>query len=127
MPKWSATTRAVVCVLGLATLVGAPVDRGEAADTRRIEITASRYEFTPPRIEVQRGETVELVLRSADTDHGFAIKPYGVKLKVPKGGASVTATFLADKAGRFPFSCSEYCGSGHRRMKGELVVSEAAQ
>ena len=28
----------------------------------------------------------------------------------------------ADKAGTFPFECSHFCGFGHKRMKGELVV-----
>jgi len=31
--------------------------------------------------------------------------------------------FVAAKAGTFPFECSEYCGSGHRQMKGRLVVA----
>jgi cytochrome c oxidase subunit 2 len=35
----------------------------------------------------------------------------------------VTVEFVADKAGTFTFSCSVYCGKGHRGMKGELVVS----
>jgi heme/copper-type cytochrome/quinol oxidase subunit 2 len=39
----------------------------------------------------------------------------------------VSAHFVAGKAGRFPIVCSEYCGSGHKRMRGELVVVEAAR
>jgi cytochrome c oxidase subunit 2 len=97
------------------------------APTRRVEITAHRYAFDPARIEVQQGETVELVLHSTDTDHGFQIKALGVKLGIPKGGAAVTATFVARQAGRFPIECSEYCGSGHKRMRAELVVEEARQ
>jgi heme/copper-type cytochrome/quinol oxidase subunit 2 len=76
---------------------------------------------------VRQGETVELVGRSKDTDHGLAIKALGVKLAIAKGGAPSSATFVADKPGRYPFECSEYCGSGHKRMKGELVVVEAGQ
>ena len=30
--------------------------------------------------------------------------------------------FVADQAGTFDFTCSEYCGTGHAAMKGRLVV-----
>jgi cytochrome c oxidase subunit 2 len=99
----------------------------DAPGTRRFEITASRYQFDPARIEVRQGEVVELVLRSADTDHGLAIKGYAVKVAIPKGGETVGVSFVASRAGVFPIECSEYCGSGHKRMKGELVVAEKAQ
>ena len=94
---------------------------------RRFEVTASRYAFAPARIEVGQGDVVELVLRSADTDHGLAIKAYALKVKVPKGGETVGVSFVASRAGTFPVECSEYCGSGHKRMRGELVVAESAQ
>lgn len=99
---------------------------GDAAGPRTIPITASRFRFDPPTIEVVRGERVALVLRSADGTHGIEIKGYGLKLKIPKGGEPVRLEFVADKAGSFDFVCSEYCGSGHRRMRGKLVVLEEA-
>lgn len=115
---------ALVLLPGLALLAAARGPARAAGSPQRIEITASRYAFDPARIEVVRGEAVELAVRSADTDHGLAIPGYAVKFKVPKGGATVTATFVAERAGRFPIECSEYCGSGHKRMRGELVVLE---
>jgi heme/copper-type cytochrome/quinol oxidase subunit 2 len=39
----------------------------------------------------------------------------------------VTVRFVADKAGTFEIACSEYCGKGHKKMKGQLVVKEAAK
>jgi cytochrome c oxidase subunit 2 len=99
-----------------------------AADaTQRFEVTASRYAFDPARIEVRQGDVVELVLRSADTDHGLAIRAYAVKVAIPKGGETVGVSFVARRVGTFPIECSEYCGSGHKRMTGELVVTEKAQ
>jgi cytochrome c oxidase subunit 2 len=86
-----------------------------------------RYKFDPARIEVKQGDVVELVLRSADTDHGLAIKAYAVKVAIPKSGAAVEVSFVASRLGSFPIECSEYCGSGHKRMRGELVVTEKAQ
>ena len=95
--------------------------------TQRFEVTASRYAFVPARIEARQGDVVELVLRSADTDHGLAIKAYAVKVAIPRGGETVGVSFVASRAGSFPIECSEYCGSGHKRMKGELVVVEKPQ
>jgi cytochrome c oxidase subunit 2 len=98
-----------------------------AGTVQRFEVTASRYKFEPARIEVRQGDIVELVLRSADTDHGVAIKAYGVKVAIPKGGETVGVSFVAGRAGSFPIECSEYCGSGHKRMRGELVVTGTSE
>jgi len=120
--------RVVACVL-LAGLLPSDGDAfaAQTKETRRIEVTASRYKFDPARIEVSRGDVVELVMRSADTDHGIAIKAYAVKVAIPKGGETVGVSFVASRPGTFPIECSEYCGSGHKRMRGELVVTEKAQ
>jgi cytochrome c oxidase subunit 2 len=106
---------------------GATALAADARETRRFEMTASRYAFSPARIEVSQGDVVELVLRSADTGHGIAIKAYAVKVAIPKGGEPVGVSFVASRSGTFPIECSEYCGSGHKRMRGELVVAERAQ
>jgi len=112
--------------LGLA-LTGMGALAAAAPETRRFEVKASRYRFEPDRIEVAVGEVVELVVRSSDTDHGLAIKAYKVKVEVPKSGEAVGVSFVASRAGTFRIECSEYCGSGHNRMKGELVVVGDAQ
>lgn len=110
----------VLCVLTLVLLA-------QAAPVRTIELTASRFRFEPDTVEVIEGESVSLVLHSADGKHGIEIKEYGLKLKIPKGGAKVRLDFVADKPGEFDFACSEYCGSGHRGMRGKLVVKPRAK
>jgi cytochrome c oxidase subunit 2 len=118
----------VPCALGVGLASPAAVGLATAApQTRRFEVKASRYQFEPDRMEVAQGDVVELVVRSADTDHGLAIKAYKVKVKVPKGGEPVGVAFVASRAGTFLIECSEYCGSGHKRMKGQLVVVGGAQ
>lgn len=112
-------------VLGLS-LLGLPVGPGLAAEggrEKKFEITASRYRFEPDRIEVEEGDTVRLVLHSTDTAHGLALRALKLKVEIPKGGAPVELSFVASRAGRYPFECSEYCGQGHKGMKGELVVT----
>ena len=54
-----------------------------AGALRAFTITASKYQFDPARIEVTEGDTVRLVLRSADGTHGLAIHEFYVKGKLP--------------------------------------------
>lgn len=121
--KVSTSVRGFAAVVA-ALLVTAGAGSAQAAD-QTIEMAAARFEFRPARIEVTQGDHVTLKLHSVDSDHGLEIKEFKVKVLVPKGGAVVTAQFVATKAGTFRFTCSEYCGSGHSRMKGVLVVKPA--
>jgi cytochrome c oxidase subunit 2 len=107
-----------------ALALGAP---GGFAATRRFEIAASRFHYEPATIEVDEGDRVVLSLHSADTEHGLEIKAYKLKVTIPKNGDVVVLDFVATKAGIFTFKCSEYCGSGHERMKGRLIVHAAAE
>lgn len=102
--------------------MSAAVWAGRAGGVTTIDVTASRFQFDPPTISVTQGDTVRLRLRSLDRAHAVAIKAFRVKTVVPKGGEIVTVEFVADRAGTFAFTCSEYCGSGHSEMKGMLVV-----
>ena len=93
-------------------------------DVKIIDVTASRFQFEPATISVAQGDSVRLRLHSADRSHAFAIKAFRVKALIPKGGETVTVEFIADQAGTFAFTCSEYCGTGHSEMKGRLFVLE---
>lgn len=88
---------------------------------REIQIVAKKFTFEPSTIEVTPGEQVRLVIRSADTNHGFAIKPLKIDVDVPKDGRPVTVEFTAPPAGRYEIECSNFCGFGHRKMKAALV------
>jgi cytochrome c oxidase subunit 2 len=60
-----------------------------------------------------------------DRDHGFKLEAFGINQKLKKGDPT-TIEFTADKVGTFPFQCSEFCGLGHRKMKGKVVVEEGS-
>jgi cytochrome c oxidase subunit II len=91
--------------------------------TREIKVTAFKYGYNPGIIILKKGETVKLVATSKDVEHGFAIKEYGIN-EVLKKGEDKEIKFVADKAGEFEIVCSVYCGPGHERMKGRLIVKE---
>jgi cytochrome c oxidase subunit II len=118
------------CVAGASTALllyvgvsaAPPSPPQQLQDTRVIEVIARRFEFSPSRIEVTEGETVRLVVRSADGLHGIGIKKFKVAEEVPRGGAPVTIEFTATATGEFDIVCSTICGEGHDAMKGKLVV-----
>ena len=95
---------------------------GGGGDVKTIDVTASRFQFEPATISVAQGDNVRLRLHSTDRLHAFAIKAFRVKALIPNGGETVTVAFIADQAGTFAFTCSEYCGTGHSQMTGKLVV-----
>jgi cytochrome c oxidase subunit 2 len=95
---------------------------GTVEDVKMIDVIASRFKFEPATITVAQGDSVRLRLHSTDRTHGIAIKAFRVKALIPKMGEAVTVEFVADQAGTFDVTCSEYCGTGHAGMKGRLVV-----
>lgn len=86
-----------------------------------IHMTAKKYAFTPATITVKQGERVKLVITALDREHGFKLAAFHVDEKLKKG-VPTTVEFTADKAGTFTFKCSVFCGLGHGRMKGKLIV-----
>jgi cytochrome c oxidase subunit II len=100
-----------------------------AADrpVHEIQVTASRYAFDPVTIQVNAGEPVRIVIRSTAGVHGFAIPKLKIDVQIPKSGDPVTVEFTAPAAGRYEIACSEYCGSGHGRMKAALVSVGSTQ
>ena len=118
-PRSTLSLIVVAAVLAIA----APRRVLPSDSVKEFEITASRFAFEPEAIEVTEGDRVRLTLRSADTTHGIAIGELQVKAKIPKGGALVTTEFVASKPGTFVIKCSEYCGPGHKKMLGTLVVT----
>lgn len=94
-----------------------------SAAVKEFSITAKNWEFIPSTITVKKGDKVRLVIKSVDVDHGFALTAFGIN-KPLKPGETATVEFTADKVGSHSFFCSVFCGSGHRDMKGTLVVTE---
>lgn len=112
----------LLVLFGASCITSAGALARSATGTKVFAMTASRYQFEPALIEVEEGDRVVLKLRSVDGPHGIAIKGVKAKASIPEDGSVVTLEFVATKAGRFNFTCNEYCGPGHSRMTGSLVV-----
>ena len=90
---------------------------------REVKVEAFKYAFKPDQIVVKKGEKVRLLITATDVEHGFALPDLKINIKLPPHKEQVVE-FTPDKAGKFPFHCSVYCGSGHGDMKGTLIVKE---
>ena len=91
-------------------------------EPRLINITAKRFQYTPNRITVRKGERITIRMESLDVTHGLYVDGYGINIKARPGHVGM-ATFVADKTGRFSFRCSETCGEFHPYMIGFLEVT----
>ena len=88
---------------------------------KEFRLTARKYQFSPTTISVKQGDRVRLIITAIDADHGFKLEAFNIGRTLSKG-EPVTIEFTADRTGSFPFECSHFCGLGHRKMKGQLIV-----
>ncbi len=84
-------------------------------------VTAHRYAFDPPRIEVNQDDLVKIQLYTDDIAHSLTIDDYRIAKRVSPG-QPVTFEFRADRAGEFPYYCNLQVEDGCRRMRGVFVV-----
>jgi cytochrome c oxidase subunit 2 len=106
--------------LSMRSQLGAAADAA-AREGPVIRLRASRWQYEPNTIELQRGVPVTLEITSSDVHHGFNVPGLGIRADVlPDGVTRVQLT--AAKAGTFAFRCDYYCGSGHEGMDGTIEV-----
>ena len=95
--------RLVFCFFALAAGALSAQEQGPTA--RPFAVTAHRYKFDPPFIEVFQDDLVRIELKSGDIAHSMTLDAYRISKRVSPG-QPVTFEFRADKAGRFPFYCN---------------------
>ena len=135
--RWTPILAAIAMAAGF---MGVSVRYARAAQdsVQEIDISAKKFEFTPSEIHVRQGAHVRLMVTATDREHGFELDVYreasdkkgdpGLKIsgdkpsfKIPQGQTQAIE-FTAVEAGTYDFKCIVYCGSGHRGMKGTIVV-----
>jgi plastocyanin len=103
-----------------------------------ITMTAGNFEFTPPVIHIKLGKNIQLEVTATDKTHGIRINPFpdGATKSTPPGlefvygedcwkikkGETAKIVFFAHAAGTYSFTCCKECGSGHKRMKGQIIA-----
>jgi len=112
--------------------------RAVEAPPRIIAMTAKDFEFDPAVIHMKVGDKVRLEVISSDRTHGVHISAFSdnAKVNTPPGlafifgedcwklkkGESVPVDIEATEPGTYSFQCCKSCGTGHKRMKGQIIV-----
>ena len=91
------------------------------ATTRTIEVTASKFTFTPSEITLKKDQPVTLVLKSTDVAHGLRFRELNLVVKINKG-STAEMQFTPTMTGDFVGHCAVFCGSGHGGMTLTLHV-----
>lgn len=99
-------------------------DTQDDSETKIINMVAKTWEFIPSTIEVNKGETIKLVIAGEDTTHGIAVPQIGIPNTEIPAGQITEIIFTPEKTGAFKFSCTVFCGSGHSGMTGIVIVNE---
>lgn len=90
-----------------------------------VKMIAVRSSFEPNKIEVNQGDRVTIYLtnieQTTDELHGFGLGEYNLNVVVDPGEMKVIE-FVADKAGVFPYYCTNFCSALHQEMQGYLLV-----
>jgi cytochrome c oxidase subunit 2 len=94
---------------------------GASAPSGEVKVVASREGFRPSSLSVRKGETLRLLLSTADEEHCFALDALRVEKRIVPGKTTIVDV-TPEKAGSFPFHCC--LEEGPRAIRGELRVTE---
>jgi cytochrome c oxidase subunit II len=77
------------------------------------------------QLHVPAGRDVRVIMTSQDVVHDFFVPAFRIKADVLPGRYTST-WFRATVPGRYHLFCSQYCGTNHANMIGEVVVLDPA-
>ena len=95
-----------------------------------VYMTCIRSHFTPDNIEgVKFGDIVYFHVTNLEQDwdvpHGFAVKGANNAELLIMPGETQTLSWKPERAGVFPFYCTDFCSALHQEMQGYIRVSVA--
>jgi nitrous-oxide reductase len=105
-------------------------DVAQAGMTRQgnnvvVKMVAVRSTLTPTHFEVNQGDKVAIYItnieQTTDELHGFGLVDYNFNIVVDPGETK-TVEFVADKAGVYPYYCTNFCSALHQEMQGYMLV-----
>jgi cytochrome c oxidase subunit II len=104
-------------------------------DSTEVYVVAKQWMWKLEHAEGQReinelhvpvNKDVKLIMTSQDVIHSFFVPEFRMKQDVVPGRYTI-AWFRAIKPGTYHLFCTQYCGSQHSGMIGDIVVMEPAQ
>ncbi len=101
----------------------------EADGKVHVYMTVVRSHFSPENIEVNEGDAVVFHLtnmeQAPDATHGFCIAGFNINLSL-EPGEYASFEMKADRAGTYPFYCTEFCSALHLEMMGYFQIKPKA-
>jgi heme/copper-type cytochrome/quinol oxidase subunit 2 len=92
-----------------------------ATAQQRLKVEASNAGFRPKVVNLRRGETLRLVLTTADEEHCFAVDALRIEKRIVPGRPT-EVDLSVEKAGTLPFYCC--LEPGREDLRGRIVVTE---
>jgi len=86
-----------------------------------VKVSAKRFDYSPGKLTLKKGQPVVLELTSRDVVMGFNLPDFKVRGDMIPGKVT-RVEFTPDKAGTFTFLCDIFCGTGHEEMHGTIAV-----
>jgi cytochrome c oxidase subunit 2 len=108
--------------------------RTPPADSAEVYIVAKQWMWKLQHMEGQReinelhvpvNRDIKLIMTSQDVIHSFFVPEFRIKMDVLPGRYT-TMWFRATRTGTYHLFCSQYCGTMHSGMVGQVVVMEPA-
>jgi len=110
----------VVAIVAIGATAGY-VSAQAAPRAKVIKISAKRFDYSPGKLILKKGQRVVLELTSKDVVMGFNLPDFNVRGDMIPGKVT-RVEFTPDKTGEFTFLCDIFCGSGHEEMHGRITV-----
>lgn len=107
-----------------------PGTEGVVRDGNRVTVnmTVVRSQIRPSHVNLVEGDEVTFhitnIERAQDATHGMAIPGQQVQLSLEPGEVA-SVTFTVERAGVYPFYCTEFCSALHLEMMGYMLVEPA--
>lgn len=95
----------------------------ETVTVKEFAITASKGRYIPDTLQVDKGDSVRLILYASDANHGFVLPAFGINEFLEENNYKAIE-FVADKDGTYTFFSNVYAGPKTKNMVGTLVVVE---
>lgn len=76
-----------------------------------------------PVLKLQTGAEYILHLSALDVNHGFNLAPINLNFQVVPG-FDYGLKIVPNQAGEYYVVCNEFCGIGHHRMVGKIIVED---
>ncbi|MHA0857330.1 cupredoxin domain-containing protein [Paenibacillus sp. CMAA1364] len=121
MNKWIKITVIIsMMVLILTACVQGETSNSNASSTgktKEFTIEATSFEFDITVMKVKQGDKVKINLKNKKGYHGIKIEGYNKEVRPNR-----SISFVAKEKGEFEYKCAAYCGAGHNKMVGKLIV-----